>query len=77
MRASQDVATEEAERVERERILDKVRRDAEQKARREWAAAEDAVRREAEQAGMRRGEERSRREAAAVAHGNVRAGTAM
>ena len=67
LRGAQDEAAREAERVERERILDKVRKDAEQKARKEWAATEDRVRREAEEAGKRKAEEKVKRDAAAAA----------
>ena len=49
---------DDANRVEREKILEKVRHEAQQKAAREWAASEEKVLREAEERGYLEGEER-------------------
>ena len=64
LRSTQDAAAEEAERVEKEKILAKVRRDAEQLARRNWEATEDRVRKEAMEEGIRKAETDARRKAA-------------
>lgn len=58
-------AHEEAERIERQKVVQKAQRDALAKAKQEWANAEERVRKEAEERGKLEGEATARREAAA------------